>query len=232
MIGTRRVLGVIPARGGSKGVPRKNVIDVVGRPLLAWTVDAARASTVIDHLVLSTDSDEIASVGRALGCDVPFRRPPELASDTAGAVDVALHAASAMPGFDIVVLLQPTSPQRTAADIDATCRLLDAGKVDAAVSVTLAQEHPMWMYRLTAASALEPLLADPAMTARRQELPPVYLLNGAVYAIGVDALRRYCTFVPPGTRGHVMPRERSLDIDTNEDLAEFRRLVAEEKHEQ
>lgn len=225
MIGSRRVLGLIPARGGSKGVPRKNVADAAGRPLLAWTIDAARASRFLDDIVLSTDDEEIAGVGRSLGCAVPFVRPAELASDTAGAVDVALHAVEAIRGFDVVVLLQPTSPLRTTQDIDATCSLLNDESVPAAVSVTVALEHPAWMYQLGVASDLAPVLNLPQPPKRRQDLQPVYVLNGAVYAIGVGELRSARTFVPVGCKAHVMPRERSLDIDTADDLEEFNRLL-------
>lgn len=227
MIGTLRVLGLIPARGGSKGVPRKNVVDVAGRPLLAWTVDAALASRSLDHVIVSTDDEEIAKIASSLGCDVPFRRPAAFGSDTASAVEVALHAADEVAGYDVLVLLQPTSPLRTPADIDATCGLLRATGTRAAVTVAAAEESPYWMYHLDSSSKLEPVIDAPAAMFRRQDLPPVYVLNGAVYAIHVEELRSARTFVPHGTVAHVMPRARSLDIDTNEDLEAFRRLVCE-----
>lgn len=224
MIGAKRVLGVIPARGGSKGVARKNVVEVAGRPLLSWTVDAARNSRLLDHVVLSTEDEDIASVGRALGCSVPFLRPRELASDTASAVDVALHAAAMITGFDIIVLLQPTSPLRTAEDIDATCLLLSDTLVPAAVTVTAAEEHPAWMYELRDSATLEPVLQPSVPPRRRQDLTPVYVLNGAVYAIHLPVLRSEGTFVPTGCRAHVMPHERSLDIDTADDMSRLRRI--------
>jgi CMP-N,N'-diacetyllegionaminic acid synthase len=121
VIGDRKVLALIPARGGSQGLPGKNILPVRGRPLLAWSVDAARGSRRVDRVVLSSEDEAVIAAARACGCDVPFRRPYALASDTAPTIDVVLHALDALPGYDVVVLLQPTSPLRTVADIDGAC---------------------------------------------------------------------------------------------------------------
>src|SRR5262245_25182815 len=127
MIDAKRVLGLITARGGSKGVPRKNVRPLGGKPLLAWTIEAARNAPVIDRLILSSDDAEIIEVARAWGCEVPFVRPPELATDTADSVEVVRHALSTLgEDYDYVVLLQPTSPLRTGEDIENCVRLCDA----------------------------------------------------------------------------------------------------------
>lgn len=217
MITGRRTLGVITARGGSKGLPGKNVMPAAGRPLIAWTVDAALASRSIDRLVLSTDDGAIAAAARRHGCDVPFMRPAALATDSATSIDVILHALEEVPGFDVVVLLQPTSPLRTAADIDAACDLVGAG-APAAVSVAPVEQSPYWMYRLDDGRALTPVLPLPAGVSRRQDLPPVYALNGAVYVADVAWLRRTRTFVTAETVAHVMPIERSIDIDTAADF--------------
>ena len=224
MIGNQRVLALIPARGGSKGLPGKNIRPAGGKPLIAWTVEAARASRFIDRIVLSTDDDAIMNVARDWGCDVPFRRPAELATDTATSLDVALHALDALPGFDVLVLLQPTSPLRTSDDIDAVCRALSNADVDSCVSVCAVEYSPYWMYRLDDAHTLRPLLDD-ASASRRQDLPDVYRLNGAVYATRVGWLRSQRRFVGPGTVGHVMPDERSIDIDTIADFESFVRAV-------
>jgi N-acylneuraminate cytidylyltransferase len=220
MIGGRRVLGLITARGGSKGLPGKNVLPAAGRPLIAWTIDAARASRSIDHLILSTDDPAIADVARGCGCDVPFLRPAPLASDTATSIDVVLHALDAVPGFDVVVLLQPTSPLRTARDIDDTCALLTA-HTPAVVSVSPVEQSPYWMFRVGADRRLEALLPLPPGASRRQDLPPVYALNGAVYAADVEWLRGTRSFIHATTAAHVMPVERSIDIDTAADFAAF-----------
>jgi CMP-N,N'-diacetyllegionaminic acid synthase len=227
VIDDRRVLALIPARGGSKGLPGKHLLDAGGKPLIAWTIEAAQGSTYLDRIVLSTDDPTIAEVGRAWGCEVPFRRPGELATDTANSVDVALHALDQLPGFDLLVLLQPTSPARATADIDTAierCQSSPGGS--SCVSVCQTSQSPYLMYRMdAAANHLAPLLELPPGVTRRQDLPPVYVLNGAVYVVAADELLRRRTFVAQDTVAHVMPVERSIDIDTAEDLEAFRRSL-------
>lgn len=219
MIGDARVLAVIPARGGSKGLARKNLAPFRGRPLIAWTIEAAQASVLIDDVILSSDDAEIIAVAKGLGCAAPFVRGPELSTDEATSLAVVLDALDRTPGYDVVVLLQPTSPLRTAADIDAVLALLDDGG-ETAVSVTDAESHPFLVYRPDADGRLAPYAAPEAgASLRRQDLPPAWSLNGAVYAARVEALRRTRAFVQPGrTRAWPMPRARSADIDTLDDL--------------
>ena len=224
MIGDRRVLALIPARGGSKGIPRKNIRLVQGRPLLAFTAEAALASRYVDRVVVSTDDEEIAQAARAAGCDVPFMRPAELASDTAGSVDVAEHALAQLPGYDVLVLLQPTSPMRTAADIDGACELFAAG-AQSCVSVCAVDEHPYWMYRIGPRARLEPLMPDACGVSRRQDLPPVYSLNGAIYIVDAQRLLQSRAFVDDDTVAYVMPAARSLDIDTPLQLSTFEQAL-------
>jgi N-acylneuraminate cytidylyltransferase len=226
VIGERRVLGVIPARGGSKGLPGKNILPVRGRPLLAWTADAALAARGIDHVVVSSDNDAILAVARGLGAEA-LRRPAHLATDTASTIDVVMHALDSLPGHDVVVVLQPTSPLRTGADIDAAMDRFAAARAPACVSVCEAEQSPYWMYRLAAAQTLEPVLDVPAETTRRQDLPTVYALNGAVYIADASWLRRSRAFVTRETVAHVMPAERSLDIDTQRDFDLFEKIVTE-----
>jgi CMP-N,N'-diacetyllegionaminic acid synthase len=230
VIGTRRVLGLIPARGGSKGLPRKNVLPVNGRPLIAWTVDAGRAARSIDRLVLSSDDAEIIATARACGCEVPFVRPAELASDAAGTLEVVLHALDALPGFDYVVLLQPTSPLRTASDIDAACTLLAERSAPACVSLSPVDQHPYWMYQIGVGARLAPVIARDSPPVRRQDLPAVYALNGAVYIAEAAWLRTSRTFVTDETIGYVMPAERALDIDTRVDFDSFQNLMLKDPH--
>jgi CMP-N,N'-diacetyllegionaminic acid synthase len=218
VIAGRTVL--IPARGDSKGLPGKNIALVNGRPLLAWTVDAARASAYVDRVVLSSDADAIISAALACGCEAPFRRPAELATDAASSIDVVLHALEQLPHHDLVVLLQPTSPLRTAADIDATLARCVAAAAPSCVSVAPVDKSPYWMYH-----RLSPLLELPVPATRRQDLPPVYALNGAVYVAQSDWLRQNRSFLGPTTVGYVMPIERSLDIDTPADLEAFKAAV-------
>lgn len=212
------VLGLITARGGSRGLPGKNVLPLAGKPLIAWTIEAARAAARVDRVVLSTDDPTIADVARSHGCDVPFQRPQDLATDTAGSIDVVLHALDALPGHGVIVLLQPTSPLRAPADIDATLAPVLDGSAPACVSVTEAEQPPHWMYSLDAGRRLRPLLPKTGAT-RRQDLPATYVLNGAVYAADASWLRGTRSFVTAETVAHVMPPERSVDIDTALDLA-------------
>jgi CMP-N,N'-diacetyllegionaminic acid synthase len=192
---------------------------------LAWTIEAARAARCVDRLILSSDDEEIMEVARQYGCDVPFVRPANLAADTTPTIDVVIHALDAVPGYDVVALLQPTSPLRTGADIDAACAMLEAQAAPASVSVTLAEQSPYWMYSLGEGSALKPVLADHRGFNRRQDLPPIYVLNGAIYIAEIDWLRRTRSFVSAATLGYIMPRERSIDIDTAADFEQFARVV-------
>ena len=230
MIGTRKVLALIPARGGSKGLPGKNILPVAGRPLLAWSVDAARAARSIDRVVLSSDDDAIMAAARACGCEVPFVRPAALASDTATTIDVVMHALDALPGYDLIVLLQPTSPLRTAADIDAACERLASSGAPACVSVSPVDQSPYWMYRLGDNQGLVPVVEAPPGVTRRQDLPAVYALNGAVYVADTAWLRQSRTFITRETVAHVMPAERSIDIDTIADFEAFEKSVTENAH--
>jgi len=216
------VLALITARGGSKGLPAKNLLRVQGRPLIDFTIAAARAAACVDRVVLSTDDDEIARVAEACGCEVPFRRPAALATDTAKSMDVVLHALDQLPNHDVLVLLQPTSPARIGTDIDATVQQMLDSNAQACVTVCEVEENPYWMFRIDSSSRLLPLLETPTAT-RRQDLPPAFLLNGAVYAARTDALRQLGSFLSSGTVAHVMPRERSIDIDNLENFESFAR---------
>lgn len=226
MIGSRKVLALIPARGGSKGLPRKNVLSVNGRPLLAFSVDAARGSRFVDRTVVSSDDDEIIAAALSSGAEVPFRRPAPLATDTATSIDVALHALDQLPDFDVLVLLQPTSPARTTADIDAAFERMATAGAPACVSVSLVEQSPHWMYRLNDSGALHALL-DPTEYTRRQDLPSVYALNGAIYIADAAWLRRTRNFVTPETIGYVMPASRSVDIDTAADFEVFSKTATQ-----
>lgn len=220
MIASKRVLAVITARGGSKGLPRKNLLPFRGKPLLQWTIEAAQASAHIDRLILSSDDAEIRALAESLGCEAPFTRAAALSSDEARSIDVVLDAVDRTPGFDLVVLLQPTSPLRLAADIDGTLEALVRSEGNSAVSVGPAPCHPWLVFNQDEAGRLVPYAIPPAGAGpRRQDMPPAWRLNGAVYASDIDWLRRERVFVQAGdTVPYVMPVERSADIDTLEDL--------------
>lgn len=167
----------------------------------------------LDRVIVSTEDEEIAAVARSYGADVPFTRPAALAQDTTPGVDPVLHALDQLPGFDAVVLLQPTSPLRTSEDIEGCIARAGEYGAPSAVSVTEQHKHPFWMYRMGNAGALEVVMERPAVL-RRQDLPRVYSLNGAVYYAKTPWLRREGALVGAATVGYVMPPERSVDLDT------------------
>jgi len=216
VIAGKKVLAIIPARGGSKGVPRKNIRSVAGKPLIAWTIEAAKKSSYIDRLVLSSEDPEIIAAAKSSGCEAPFVRPAELAQDHTPGVEPVLHALDQLPGYDYVVLLQPTSPLRTAAEIDGCIALCEERGAPACVSVTEASHHPQWMFTADEHGRMHPLVEQSA--TRRQELPPVYALNGAVYVAQVAWLQRSRDFIGEGTRAYVMQPLQSIDIDTEDDF--------------
>lgn len=215
MIEGDRALAVITARGGSKGLPRKNLRELDGKPLIAWSIEAAAQSALLDRTVVSTDDTEIADVARRWGADVPFLRPSQLAGDTSAIVDAILHAVDNVPEtYRYIVLLQATSPLRSRADIDAALTLCRRANAPACVSVTPAPKA-RWTLEMDEAGRLS---LPQEIGTRRQELPDTYRPNGAVYVAELDWLRKKRDFYQPGVVGYVMPPERSLDIDTMMDF--------------
>lgn len=204
---------LIPARGGSKGIPRKNIKLIAGKPLIVWTIEAALGSSLLDAVVVSTDDPEIAEVARQAGAEVPFIRPSKLAQDQTPGLGPVLHALDQLPQYDSVLLLQPTSPLRTTEDIDACLRLAMQQKAPSVVSVSEADTHPYWTYRMTEDQALRKFI-DAEPVARRQDLPQAVALNGAMYFADVNWLRRSGSLIGTETLAYVMARERSVDLDT------------------
>ena len=224
MIDCKSVLAVIPARGGSKGVPRKNLVNVSGKPLIAWTIEAARASKLIDRVILSSEDEEIMKVVRDLGCDVPFARPAELALDSTPCTETVIHAISVLEGYDYVVLLQPTSPLRTTDDIDTGIRLCAEDGVNSCVSFTPLVKPFEWLFDM--GDDMCPIrLAQTNFLGQRQDGRTLYYPNGAVYVARVDWLLQQRSFYGPGFRAFVMPVERSLDIDTAHDVVLAEQLI-------
>jgi len=217
MIDGKSVLAIIPARGGSKGVPGKNIREVASKPLIAWTIEEARKSLYLDRTIVSTDDLRIADTARQWGGEVPFLRPAQLALDSTPGIDPVLHALDALEEkYDLVVLLQPTSPLRTATDIDGCLEQLIASGSRSCVSVTVPDKSPYWMYQMDEGQRLSPLIEG--CFTRRQDIPKVYALNGAVYSADSVWLQSSRSFFYEHTVGYIMTRERSLDIDTELDL--------------
>jgi CMP-N-acetylneuraminic acid synthetase len=224
------IVGIIPARGGSRAVAKKSIAPCAGRPLLAYTCEAALGSRRLDRVLLSTDDEDIAAVGRECGIEAPFRRPSELAGDETPMVAVLQHAMSWLDAQGnyprVLVLLQPTSPLRRAHHIDEAIDLFQASGADSVVSVT---EIP---HQYSPASALRmvdgrlvPYQEGQRLVLRRQDKPRAYARNGpAVLVVARDVVEQGKLYGPE-TRGYLMPREASIDIDDTFDLAEAECLL-------
>lgn len=236
MIAERKVLALVPARGGSKGLPGKNLRSLCRRPLIQWSIDAALACKEISAVVVSTDDEQIAAVAAAAGAEVPFLRPPALADDSASSIDVVIHALDFLESkgrvFDIVLLLEPTSPLREVADIQvALQRMVDTG-ADATVSVCRAEStHPAFMFRSNEKDRIEPFLSASPTGLRRQEIEPLFYLDGTLYASTVAALRQRRSFYHEDTLAYEIAKWKALEIDDIEDfqmieaIAKYRELA-------
>ncbi|GGU69676.1 hypothetical protein GCM10009504_28620 [Pseudomonas laurentiana] len=216
-----KILAIIPARGGSKRLPGKNIKHLDGRPLIAWTIEVALQSQMFVETIVSTDDPAIAEVAQRFGAAVPGLRPAHLATDTAGSVDVVLQVLDdyeAVHGdVNGVMLLQPTSPFRTSESIRQAVALFEANGRRAVVSVCTAASHPAWSFSLEG-DTLAPFLGWEPLTRRSQDLQPAYTLNGSIYLVAPQVLRQEKRFVGPGVQPLVIAEAfESLDIDTPED---------------
>ena len=217
-----KVLALIPARGGSRRLPGKNLLKLCGEPITVWSIKAAQQSKYVDRIVVSTDSDEIAEVARAAGADVPFMRPNYLASDTASSLDVVKHALNELNQkgqcYEFIVLLQPTSPLRTSKHIDESFELLQSKDADAIVGVT-ELDHPIELTnRLPDDLSMKGFFTTDSHL-RSQDFPKRYRVNGAIYLVRVESLIKENTiFLSDRIYAYKMDREVSVDIDTPYDL--------------
>jgi len=195
----------------------------MGKPLIAWTIEAALKADGLDQVVVSTDDKEISQVSQQWGAEVPFMRPPELAQDGSDHISVAEHAIRWLEknrthGFDYVMLLQPTSPLRTTSDIDAAIRIAMEHDAAAVVSVSEMKQHPYLSRRISEDGTIAEFMSSDIGYLSRQSLPPAYAINGAIYLNRPESILRDRTFFPSGTYPYVMPPERSVDIDTAWDV--------------
>jgi CMP-N,N'-diacetyllegionaminic acid synthase len=219
MIGDKKVIAIIPARGGSKGLPGKNIKDLCGKPLIVWTIETALKSKFIDELVVSTENQQIADIALGAGASVPFLRPIELATDTASTFVVVKHALDYYGErygrtFDLVALVEPTSPLREDDDIDHMLERLYTGwaEFDSIISVGEVREHPSIMKRLRGAE-LEPFCQDLAQTTRRQENVPAYFPYGVAYIAKTVSLLEGQTFYTRRCTYHMIKRYQNYEID-------------------
>lgn len=218
-----KIVAVIPARGGSKGVPRKNLRKVGGKPLIAWSIQCASASTLLDRTIVSTDDEEIADIARELGAQVPFIRPSELAADKTPGIAPMIHALRWLEEYegylpDALMCLQPTSPLRLGTDVDDAIKLARKRDALGVVSVTEARVHPFWLKRMDDQGRLDAFCKDTPDVARRQDLPKAWALNGAIFLADREMLLRQGSWYGPRTYALKMPHERSLDVDSLWDL--------------
>lgn len=227
-----KTLYVIPARGGSKGIPHKNIKSLAGKPLIGYSIDVARQLAADDDICLTTDDPEIAATAESMGLNVPFLRPASLATDTCGTYEVLIHALDFYRDrgidYDTLVLLQPTSPMRTADDVRAAMALYSPD-IDMVVTVKEAASNPYYnCYETDSDGFLHISKGDGGYT-RRQDAPKVWEYNGAVYVINVESLRRMPLSAFTRRRMSVMPAERSVDLDTPVDWLIAEKLIENSK---
>lgn len=226
-----RTLGIVTARGGSKGIPKKNIFPILGRPLLAYTADAALAARRLDRVILSTEDPELAEVGRRLGLDVPFLRPAELAQDATPHVPVVQHAlaqAEATDGrYDAVLTLQPTNPLRLPEDIDGAIELLEETDADSVISFApVGDKHPARMKELDSEGwVVDPPFAEAFEGQPRQQLSKLYLRDGSIYLTRRAVLMEQNSLKGKRCRAWIMPEERACNIDTPIDLVIVEQLL-------
>jgi len=215
----QKTLAVITARGDSKGIPQKNTRMLLDKPLIAYTIQAALQSRTLNKVIVSTDDETIANVSKQYGAEVPFLRPQHLATDTATTLSVLQHAVKYLTDkenypADIIVCLQPTSPLRSAEDIDRAVTLCMSSGADSVVSLCQAEHHPYWMKKVIEGRVYPLMEVDDDKYPRRQDLPPVYQLNGAIYVTRRKVLLEEERVLGENTLAYIMPQERSIDIDT------------------
>jgi len=214
-----KIIGLLTARGGSKGIPKKNIMPLASKPLIAWSIEAAKQSQGLERVIVSTDDEEIALVARKWGADVPFIRPDVLAQDDSPHIDVVIHALEWFQENqdyvpDYVMLLQPTSPFRTANDIDAAIEIAQRNNADSVISVCESPAHPYKIRKISGQGMLSDFVEKPNGYLRRQDLPMAYLENGAIYLAKRDIVANERTLYPENTYAYIMKPEDSLDIDT------------------
>ena len=221
MFNNSRVVALIPARKGSKRLPDKNTLSLAGKPLIAWTIEAALKSEYINEVIVSTDSEHIRQVSIKHGATAPFLRPKSLSGDMATTDDVLLHAIKTLKltQSDVLVLLQPTSPLRNSLDIDNALEEFKFEQVKGVVSVCECEHSPLWSNSLPDNLSMEGFLRDEITSKRSQDLPVYYRLNGAIYAYRVSYLLKHLKrYYSEAIRASVIPSERSVDIDNQLDF--------------
>ena len=218
-------LAIIPARGGSKRLPRKNILDLCGKPLISWSIEAALKSKYISKVVVSSDDEEILNISSNFGADI-IKRPYELANDTATTFDAIKHTINNLEKYDYIVLLQPTSPLRNEKHIDEAIELLEEKQADAIVSVCEMDHSPLWSNTLPKDGNMNNFLRDEVLNKRSQDLEKYYRVNGAVYICKTDKLlENKSFFLKDNIFAYIMDRKSSIDIDEEIDFLFAQRVI-------
>lgn len=232
MYQNQRILAVIPARGGSKGIPGKNTIDLCGKPLIAYSIEQAIACPYVDDVIVSTDSEHIRDVALHYGAQVPFLRPSELATDTSKTIDALLYTVERLKeqgsSYDYLLLLQPTQPIREAFHLTEAIEMLIDSKQTSLVSVSPVKEHPILMRTIDTDGHLLSLLNMPS-TVRRQDFPNVYKVNGSIYLNRIDASFHSDTSLNDNLVPYIMDSQYAIDIDSLEDLKQAANYINQHK---
>jgi len=223
MICNKKLLAIIPARGGSKRLPRKNILNLAGKPLIAWTIESALNSKYIDRVIVSTDDNEIATISKKYGADIPFMRPNDIATDESTSIDVVLHSVNYFEKvgnhYDYIILLQPTSPLRTVQNIDNSIELLQAKRVDAVISVCEAEHSPLWCNKIPKDGDMSNFIDESIINKRNQDIDKYYRLNGSIYLCSTERLQKEKTFfLKDNCVAYKMKPEQSVDIDSKSDF--------------
>jgi len=222
-------LAIIPARGGSKRLPRKNVLELAGKPLIAWSIEAGLKSKYRNKVVVTSDDNEILEISKKYGAEI-IKRPDELASDTATTFDAVKHTIDNIEKYDYIVLLQPTSPLRDSKHIDEAIELLKSKNADAVVSVCEMDHSPLWSNTLDDSLSMKDFLRDEVLNKGSQDLEKYYRLNGAIYICKTDKLlEEKSFFLKENIFAYVMDRKSSVDIDEEMDF-NMAEILMEDKH--
>lgn len=230
MIDSKKVLGLILARSGSKGLINKNIKTLIDKPLIAWTVESAIESKYIDDVVISSDSEEIIEIGKNYGAIAPFIRPSELATDEAKSSDCIIHAINYLEKenkkYDYFLLLEPTSPLREVSDIDKSIELLNKKKQGAIVSVCLAEgSHPAFLYRIDANNYINPITGKHPSNLRRQDIEELFFVEGTIYCSTVSDFKKERTFYHAKTCPYYVPKWKSIEVDDIYDFVMIESII-------
>ena len=218
MLKNKTFLAIIPARGGSKRLPRKNILNLCGKPLISWSIEAGLKSKYIDKVVVSSDDTEILNISNEFKVQV-IKRPNELASDTSTSFDVVQHAIDNLESYEYILLLQPTSPLRNENHIDKAIEILKEKNADAVISVCEMNHNPLWSNTLDDSLSMEGFISNNLLNNRSQDLKKYYRLNGAIYLCKTDKLLiEKSFFLKKNIFAYVMNSNNSIDIDTKEDF--------------